>query len=714
MAKFLELLERPIRNVDLTEDIGNDAAVNEIRAKLEDDRIYKFTLNASSQRFDVLDKSLEWEGVNSVVEVYKLPKGLKWPTMFCRKQDETGFVFPEFIIRRTNNLHRHRVEATIHRLWDSKHVERILWVGSSDCGKTISANEIIMESILMLRKHGSNNPQARRVFYFRNGNKLFKFYFDAKSGKVKFDVQKFPTTDLLVYHLNDDYKTNRNSFVIYEMDELEDAPKLSIPFLLSTSCRDLVTLLKETFKSEHATYLYDPMLDFEFKFFLDVCFAFGDSTNVLLPKQECIRRFSEQGGVLRKIFSLDYEDPVTALLRDSTTDQRRALAELARSEPKNVNRIVNSIVGVQFNFSSKFKDKDFKAFAWILSKRYPNFFNDVSGNRVVWEYWHRDRNWMVTILSDHIAVALRTHFTFPLNNITYNTSMALFQIQELMHVYGGILTSPADNYLLPDKYRIKSWEFYKCTKKVFEAAASSQKASKTQAKHVSLLYAKLLSDNERSALIESFPTTSTIWRFQGQYLKVPFAQLSTDYVYRSSVPNGPVFDALTAKPASKQLFLFQSTLMDPLAHPIKITPFIKVLSNMQVTDPSLIEDIYFFMITSAHSDIKSQHFFSFQLASTFNLNACYLQVYASAEGQAALRKILFVNPSCFDISSVGMTEGEKKQITKKEMAILSTIERFKRDESIYRFGLPQQSFDNLFTFLSFASKIRPYVCRAAF
>ncbi len=73
-----------------------------------------------------------------------------------------------------------------------------------------------------------------------------------------------------------------------------------------------------------------------------------------------------------------------------------------------------------------------------------------------------------------------------------------------------------------------------------------------------------------------------------------------------------------------------------------------------------------------------------------------------------------MDPRCVRISSVEMTEGEKKQITRKEMAILNTIESFKRDKSIWKFGLPQQLFDNLFTFLSFASKIRPYVCRAAF
>ncbi len=250
MEKFLELLNLPICNIDVTKvDIGNVIGnldvVNKIRAILNKDGIYKFTLNASSQRFDVLGRSVEWEGVESVVEVYKLPKGLKWPTMFCREQGETGFEFPEFIIRRMNNLHRHRVEATIERLWGSAHIEKIVWLGSPGYGKTIAVNEIILESIQILYVQSSSQPQTPRVFYFRSGEKLFKFYFDATSRTVKFDVQEFETIDKLVFELNKYYKVNRNSFVIYEMDESEVAPKLSLPFLLSTSCRDLDNLLKK-------------------------------------------------------------------------------------------------------------------------------------------------------------------------------------------------------------------------------------------------------------------------------------------------------------------------------------------------------------------------------------------------------------------------------------------------------------------------------------
>ena len=40
-----------------------------------------------------------------------------------------------------------------------------------------------------------------------------------------------------------------------------------MPFLLSASCRDLRNTIKTTSKCSHSTYLYDPVLDFEFNFF---------------------------------------------------------------------------------------------------------------------------------------------------------------------------------------------------------------------------------------------------------------------------------------------------------------------------------------------------------------------------------------------------------------------------------------------------------------
>jgi hypothetical protein len=121
------------------------------------------------------------------------------------------------------------------------------------------------------------------------------------------------------------------------------------------------------------------------------------------------------------------------------------------------------------------------------------------------------------------------------------------------------------------------------------------------------------------------PDTSKILIFsKGQYLKTPFNQLSSTYVYRSSVHNCPVYDALTADPANKRLFLFQSTITRPIQsssehHSIQ---FNKLLSYLKADTTGVIDDIYFFTIVSAHQKCSSHHLFSFVL------DDCFLAEYS--------------------------------------------------------------------------------------
>ena len=73
------------------------------------------------------------------------------------------------------------------------------------------------------------------------------------------------------------------------------------------------------------------------------------------------------------------------------------------------------------------------------------------------------------------------------------------------------------------------------------------------------------------------------------------------------------FDYLTADPLQKQLFLFHATLLDPQRHPIKISVFIELLSNLNLNVATSNIEFIFFMIISAHDSIKSQHFCSFEI-----------------------------------------------------------------------------------------------------
>ena len=736
----------PICFVDLTSvDIGNrdSVEVEAIRRSIRDDRIYRFTMSTNSPMFDSARNLIAWSssgnpsGVpvpvwnssDNVVEVYKLPPGLRWPTMYCSKQPLEDYVFPEFIIRRMDVLHRHRVNATMNRLWyrpdgdNSSSDTRIVWAGSPGCGKTVAVNEIVLDCILKLHNLGLAENQAKLwQFFIRNGLSLSKYYYDVNSNRVSHKLYSFPNSNSLLIYLRDFYKNNKNSFVIFEMDENEVlCPYIEMPFLLSLSCRGLDQSIKWILKSPHVIYLYNPMVEFEFKFFLDVCFAFCDikdekekktqKENDLSFKDEYLHRFHAQGGILRKIFANSFIDPVTIVFKDGVSSKSEALTALAKCSPTDLNTTVNLLVGAEFNFSTSFEDanyRDFRDFSYKLGSG-SRFFPPAS---ILYEYLHMTVNWRINILSDHIALSVGNYVTFPVDLIS-QSSNALFQIQERTCLYGGILRKPNIVYKMPNNFYMASWTFYECNPDVFENATKLQKKKKKLRVHTSIYYAQAIKDEERTSLIEKLPMTSSICYFSVQYLKRSFQELSSTYVYTCDMHNGPVFDYLTVDPLQKQLFLFQATLLDPQKHPVKISAFIEFLSSLHLNMATSIDAIYFFMIISAHDTLGSQHFFSFELAG-LKLNACYLQTYSSVAGLSALKKVVILNPGCERYSVSMMADDEIRNLNKEELAILRTIGGCFQDKKIHKTVLPSALYQDLFGFLGFSSKIKPYICRAAF
>jgi hypothetical protein len=669
--------------------------------------------------FDLVNKSsFEWASVENAVEVYKLPAKLKWPTMYCEKQTTDIYKFPEFMIRRMNVLHRHRVNATMNRLWyrpdddDLKSGQMVVWAGSPGCGKTIAVNEIILECILKLQDLATADRQTKWQFFLRNRNTLSRYYFDAINNRVSHQLYTFRNEFDVLAHVRDAYVKNLNSFVIYEMNENEVCPVIEMPFLLSTSCRDLEQNIKGILKTEsHTMYLYDPMLHFEFRFFLDVCFAFGDFKD-LGDKDMYRNRFQIQGGVLRKLFARKFSDPVPIAF--SASIQKESLVALALCSPLNLNTAVNAIVGAYFKHPVSYEeDIYYKSFRKETIESDEHFF---PAECIPYEYFHLPRNWCVKILSDRIALAIGECVKFPADMANL-TSVALYQVQELMHIYGGILKKSTEFYVLPERFRMTSWTFYKCSSNDFDAATKKQQDAKKLRVYTSIFYAEAMSSKERSTLIEKLPMTSAIWTFSGQYLDRPFQELSSDNVYRCLLHNSPVYDALTANPKLKQLFLFQSTLLDPQDHPINISVFNEVLLKLRLTESTSVDEINFFMIISAHDPIKDQHYFSFELGE-FYFNACYLHEYASEFGLSVLKKVIIMNPDSKRYVHDPMTTDEIILISKDEIAFLSKIggccESKGNKRSVKRLILPKALYQDLFTFLGVASKINSYICRAAF
>ena len=226
----------------------------------------------------------------------------------------------------------------------------------------------------------------------------------------------------------------------------------------------------------------------------------------------------------------------------------------------------------------------------------------------------------------------------------------------------------------------------------------------------------LILPNERSNLIALMPATTKILKFDGQYLNTRSNGLSPIYVYRCTEHNGPVFDALTADPASKRLFLFQSTLQDPYYHPVSITAFNKVMSNLMIDKSFSIDEVYFYMIISAHQNHTSQHFFSFKIG-CLHLSSCFLSLYASADGINTLKKAISISSGQKNKwTSVRMTPEELACFSDKEQALMMTILGCFVKEGVFnKIHLDRDLYDNLFLFLQqYASRLRPFVCRAEF
>ena len=113
------------------------------------------------------------------------------------------------------------------------------------------------------------------------------------------------------------------------------------------------------------------------------------------------------------------------------------------------------------------------------------------------------------------------------------------------------------------------------------------------------------------------------------------------------------------------------------------------------------------MIISVHHRIETQHFFSFSLDGV-HLNACYLEDFASDVGQTLLKKVLRVKKSENDLSP-----HEVRSYSKQETNLLKKWRLF-GDGTQSNYYLEQENYNEILKFLQVASKIRPYICRAAF
>ena len=88
------------------------------------------------------------------------------------------------------------------------------------------------------------------------------------------------------------------------------------------------------------------------------------------------------------------------------------------------------------------------------------------------------------------------------------------------------------------------------------------------------------------------------------------------------------------------------------------------MSGLKLNFPD-INEIYFFMVISAHDDISKQHFSYFELAS-LGFNSCYLQEYTSESGRTALRTVISMNLGLKTYKPDLLDEVDLERLTAKE------------------------------------------------
>ncbi len=510
-------------------------------------------------------------------------------------------------------------------------------------------NEILVESLLKLQKIGtesikSKGPPTEWEFFFRNELSLFRFFFDSERGEVDFKILKFRSVSDIHQFLDAEYARNRSRFVLYEMDETQIFMGLEMPFLLSTSCRDLPQTLKTVFKDECCRfYLYDPLEQPEFEYFARICLACERSED---PKDEFDKLLNISksfGYLLRPTFSCGQLASSIDNMQAIAKDQLLALSNWS---PLNISQSVNTLVGAKFNLSKEFRE--------LL-----NLYGADKDTRCL-DFYHHPDNWRLEFLTYEIACKVGQKITMLPEDMSHQEY--LFQIQEAANIFGGSLRKPIETMALPSPFKIENWTFYVCNSSLYKSSFDNK---------IPLIDCKKLEDSYKTELISKFPETSYIRKFQGTSLKAPFSSLSSEYLYKSSFHNGVLYDAMSADPVNKRLFFFQSTTNDPLTHGCTISAFLTVMDGLSLT-PGAVDEVYYYMLTSAHVRPEVQHLFYFELTSLVAFHCCHLSDYAKMK-DLLLNKIFVKGGKQTNITRIKMSKQELDELGEKVQPILRTI-----------------------------------------
>ena len=553
MVAFFHACRRPILTwsgisiEELTLDEGNNSkAVYGIGE--DSTEAYKLSQSVRENNNKTLIKQFtrDEESITKVVygigedsiDAYVLPKSvLKWPSFYDSKQKNTYAC--EVLCVHTdmmNSVRRKMIVDYVLLGYDS------ITMGPAGIGKSSESNFMLLEFLRNIGEEG----YPRHVLYRIPDKCVFEFSLDAGNKPV---AKRIPNTETIgdVYRITTQYN-RKNSVIIFEVAEHDIDPKSKIPCIVTASSRDIDNTFKTMTKGGAMQFLSEPASAKQLKEQMKAIKLLSEDSGEFktLSLKRCLEIIEERvsivGPVSRYVFSSDYFVLRKKAIDDGCTPFFNVLDELS---------VKNIADNAKYYIAPFFKE----------GSTIPKYSASMPDSSDIYTF-----EFLSPYCQNAIANSVKTAKIVEL--LRHCRDKLDFQIAEGIMIQ-SLFEKPPLMYNFPDECSRDHWVIH-------NDPGYNGKISKKN----------LLSEDETNAILNG---TLMRWAseeqvFSGMYCTQDVTDLREGVVYRSRTHNFALGDSFMVNHGTKEIWFFQSTVMDPAKHPFSVATIKTVMEKLNMLD----------------------------------------------------------------------------------------------------------------------------------
>ena len=465
-----------------------------------------------------------------------LPKSvLKWPSFYDSKQ-RNAYACEVLCVRTDmmNSVRRKMIVDYTLLGYDS------ITMGPAGIGKSSESNFMLLDFLRNIDKEG----YPRYVLYRIPDESVFEFSLDSGNKPV---ARRIPNSKSLsqVYDITTQYN-RKNSVILLEVAENDIDPKSKLPCILTASSRDIDNTFKTLTKGGAMQFLSEPTSAKQLMEQVKAIKLLSEDSGEFktLSLERCLEiikeRMSIVGPVSRYVLSSDY-----FVLRVKKID---ACCSLFFNVLDKVT-VDNIADNAKYYIAPFFKE----------GSTIPKYSASMPDSSDIYTFEFLSpycQNAIAnSVKSANVAELLR-HYRDKLD----------YQIAEGIMIQ-SLFEEPPVNYNFPDECSRRNWVIhndpgYRCK----------------------ILKENLLSEDETNAILNGtlMPWASEEQIFRGMYCTQDIADLREGVVYRSRTHNFALGDSFMVNHGTKEIWFFQSTLMDPAKHPFSVATIKTVMEKLNM------------------------------------------------------------------------------------------------------------------------------------